>query len=133
DDNVLNSAQSSECSSSYQAQLDYIEIAIANSGQKQLDREKLFGKQHGDMFILDGNLESNVGRMLNHSCSPNLCTQNVFIETHGARFNHMAFFASRNIFPFEELTFDYGYEMGSDAKQVLYCNCGSLKCKLRIL
>ena len=37
------------------------------------------------------------GRYLNHSCSPNLDTQNVIVNTADLRFPTVAFFAKRNI------------------------------------
>ncbi|KAL1781215.1 histone-lysine N-methyltransferase SETDB2 isoform X1 [Sigmodon hispidus] len=46
-------------------------------------------------FLLDASKEGNVGRFLNHSCSPNLCVQNVFVETHDRDFPLVAFFTNR--------------------------------------
>ncbi|KAF5902340.1 histone-lysine N-methyltransferase SETDB1-B isoform X1, partial [Clarias magur] len=45
-------------------------------------------------YIIDAKLEGNLGRYLNHSCSPNLFVQNVFVDTHDLRFPWVAFFAS---------------------------------------
>jgi len=46
-------------------------------------------------WLVDGSSSSNIGRLFNHSCSPNLFVQSVFVETHDVRFNHIAIFASR--------------------------------------
>ncbi|XP_048476301.1 histone-lysine N-methyltransferase SETDB1-like [Rhincodon typus] len=46
-------------------------------------------------YIIDAKLEGNLGRYLNHSCSPNLFVQNVFVDTHDLRFPWVAFFASK--------------------------------------
>ncbi|XP_036055678.1 histone-lysine N-methyltransferase SETDB2 isoform X2 [Onychomys torridus] len=48
-----------------------------------------------NLFLVDASKEGNVGRFLNHSCSPNLCVQNVFVETHDRNFPLVAFFTNR--------------------------------------
>ncbi|KAH0621781.1 hypothetical protein JD844_023408 [Phrynosoma platyrhinos] len=45
--------------------------------------------------LLDATREGNVGRFLNHSCSPNLFVQSVFVETHNRNFPWVAFFTNR--------------------------------------
>uniref|UniRef100_A0A8C5LXN6 Histone-lysine N-methyltransferase SETDB2 n=1 Tax=Leptobrachium leishanense TaxID=445787 RepID=A0A8C5LXN6_9ANUR len=47
-------------------------------------------------YYLDATKEGNVGRFLNHSCSPNLFVQHVFVETHCKRFPWVAFFTTSN-------------------------------------
>jgi len=46
-------------------------------------------------YIIDAKQTGNLGRYLNHSCTPNLMVQNVFLDTHDLRFPWVAFFASR--------------------------------------
>uniref|UniRef100_H2YWN1 SET domain-containing protein n=1 Tax=Ciona savignyi TaxID=51511 RepID=H2YWN1_CIOSA len=79
------------------------------------------------MFIIDAKQTGNLGRFLNHSCSPNLMVQNVFIDTQDLRFPWVAFFASA-IRAGTELTWDYNYEIGSVDGRVIHCYCGSTKC-----
>ena len=55
------------------------------------------GKSKRIMFVVDAKQQGNLGRYLNHSCSPNLDTQNVIINTADLRFPTVAFFAKRNI------------------------------------
>ncbi|CAJ0958931.1 unnamed protein product, partial [Ranitomeya imitator] len=45
-----------------------------------------------NIYVLDASTEGNVGRFLNHSCSPNLFVQHVFVETHSKNFPWVAFF-----------------------------------------
>ncbi|KAM4690789.1 histone-lysine N-methyltransferase SETDB1 [Rhinophrynus dorsalis] len=84
-------------------------------------------------YIIDAKLEGNLGRYLNHSCSPNLFVQNVFVDTHDLRFPWVAFFASKRIRAGTELTWDYNYEVGSVAGKKLLCCCGSTECRGRLL
>ncbi|KAL7826326.1 hypothetical protein AOLI_G00315350 [Acnodon oligacanthus] len=84
-------------------------------------------------YLIDAKDEGNIGRFINHSCSPNLFVQNVFVDTHDLRFPWVAFFASKRIRAGTELTWDYGYEVGSVEGNVLLCCCGSAECKGRLL
>lgn len=84
-------------------------------------------------YIIDARQEGNLGRYINHSCSPNLFVQNVFVDTHDLRFPWVAFFASKRIKAGTELTWDYNYEVGSVEGKVLLCCCGSLRCTGRLL
>uniref|UniRef100_A0A9J8BE29 SET domain bifurcated histone lysine methyltransferase 1a n=1 Tax=Cyprinus carpio carpio TaxID=630221 RepID=A0A9J8BE29_CYPCA len=84
-------------------------------------------------YIIDARQEGNLGRFINHSCSPNLFVQNVFVDTHDLRFPWVAFFASKRIKAGAELTWDYNYEVGSVEGKVLLCCCGSLRCTGRLL
>jgi SET domain-containing protein len=34
----------------------------------------------GVVYTLDAKLIGNIGRYFNHSCSPNICVQNVFVD-----------------------------------------------------
>ncbi|XP_033837121.2 histone-lysine N-methyltransferase SETDB1-B-like isoform X3 [Periophthalmus magnuspinnatus] len=84
-------------------------------------------------YIIDAKLEGNLGRYLNHSCSPNLFVQNVFVDTHDLRFPWVAFFASKRIRAGTELTWDYNYEVGSVEGKVLLCCCLAPECRGRLL
>ncbi|KAI4886848.1 hypothetical protein NFI96_021447, partial [Prochilodus magdalenae] len=84
-------------------------------------------------YLIDTKQEGNLGRYINHSCSPNLFVQNVFVDTHDLRFPWVAFFSSKRIRAGTELTWDYGYEVGSVEGKVLLCCCGSTECTGRLL
>jgi len=78
---------------------------------KLTEEEKADGKSKRIMFVVDAKqqvnnffsviqflyFKGNLGRYLNHSCNPNLDTQNVIINTADLRFPTVAFFAKRNI------------------------------------
>ncbi|XP_055933992.1 histone-lysine N-methyltransferase SETMAR-like [Argiope bruennichi] len=55
--------------------------------------------------IIDPTCIGNVGRFLNHSCSPNLFS--VPIRA-GSMIPRICFFAKKDILPFQELTYNYG-------------------------
>ncbi|MCJ8749748.1 hypothetical protein PDJAM_G00179840 [Pangasius djambal] len=84
-------------------------------------------------YLIDAKQEGNLARYINHSCSPNLFVQNVFVDTHDLRFPWVAFFTSKRIRAGTELTWDYSYEVGSVEGKVLLCCCGSAECTGRLL
>ncbi|XP_050438325.1 histone-lysine N-methyltransferase eggless-like [Adelges cooleyi] len=85
------------------------------------------------VFILDAKIGGNIGRYFNHSCEPNLFIQNVFVDTHDVRFPWVACFALNFIPAGTELTWDYGYAVGSVDGKTLLCNCESKHCRKRLL
>ena len=86
-----------------------------------------------DIYIMDAKLCGNIGRYFNHSCSPNIFVQNVFIDTYDLRFPWIAFFASQYIRAGTELCWDYNYQPNSVEGRELYCQCGSTSCRGRLL
>ncbi|KAK3912030.1 Histone-lysine N-methyltransferase eggless [Frankliniella fusca] len=85
------------------------------------------------VYIMDANKVGNIGRYLNHSCSPNVFVQNVFVDTHDLRFPWVAFFALTYIKAGSELTWDYNYDVGSVPDKIIICQCGSSECRGRLL
>eukprot|EP00667_Euglena_gracilis_P034335 EG_transcript_59414 len=75
--------------------------------------------------IIDAGQHSNVARLLNHSCAPNLLPAVVRVDALQAPY--AALFAARPIVAGEELTFRYA---GPDARQAdcLPCLCGAADC-----
>jgi len=67
---------------------------------------------------LDGNVEWNPARFLNHSCSPN-CEARLID-------GRVWLVALRDIRAGEELTFDYGYDLEDFRNHP--CHCGSPEC-----
>jgi hypothetical protein len=116
----------------------YRRKGLANSDYLlNLDREDA----QGDSAVVDASTVGNVARFLNHSCAPNLQKQHV--QTAGVTlrvvnpsdnsvdkqlFTRLAFFAGRNIYRMEELTWDYGMRKGKDTPRQ-QCYCGSDSCR----
>ncbi|XP_054854068.1 histone-lysine N-methyltransferase SETDB1 isoform X2 [Eublepharis macularius] len=103
------------------------------SGENARRNTRQFYDGEESCYIIDAKLEGNLGRYLNHSCSPNLFVQNVFVDTHDLRFPWVAFFASKRIRAGTELTWDYNYEVGSVEGKELLCCCGAIECRGRLL
>eukprot|EP01018_Ginkgo_biloba_P012711 Gb_11902 [translate_table: standard] len=87
-------------------------------------------------FTIDANRYGNVGRFVNHSCSPNLFVQNVLYDHDDKKLSHIMLFATKNIPPLQELTYHYNFivDQGYDSndKKKKYCSCGSSKCIARM-
>ena len=91
----------------------------------------------GGGFTIDAAEYGNVGRFINHSCSPNLYAQNVLYDHHDKRMPHIMLFAAENIPPLQELTYDYNYMIDqvhdSDGNiKKKDCYCGSVGCTGRM-
>jgi SET domain-containing protein len=71
-----------------------------------------------DTFDLDGNVEWNPARLLNHSCAPNCEAENLD--------GRIWIVAAREILEGEEITFNYGYDLDSYREHP--CQCGALRC-----
>jgi SET domain-containing protein len=71
-----------------------------------------------DHFDLDGSVESNFARFINHSCAPNAEAQ---LED-----DRIWIVALRDIAAGEEITFNYGYDL--DDYRDHPCRCGALNC-----
>jgi uncharacterized protein len=71
-----------------------------------------------EAFDLDGNVEWNPARFVNHSCSPNCEAE--YDE------GHIYIVALRDIAPNEELTFNYGFDLTDYRDHP--CRCGAERC-----
>ncbi|KAF7147272.1 hypothetical protein RHSIM_Rhsim03G0159600 [Rhododendron simsii] len=93
--------------------------------------------KNGSGFTIDAARFGNVGRFINHSCSPNLHAQNVLYDHDDKRMPHIMFFATKNIRPLRELTNDYNYKVdrvrdGNGDIKRKDCYCGSRSCSGRL-
>ncbi|KAL5712023.1 [histone H3]-lysine(4) N-trimethyltransferase [Ranunculus cassubicifolius] len=85
-----------------------------------------------EALCLDGTHFGNIARFINHRCfDGNLIDIPVEIETPDHHYYHVAFFTSRAVPAFEELTWDYGIDF-SDVDhpiKAFRCECGSQFCR----
>ncbi|CAN1174734.1 Histone-lysine N-methyltransferase, H3 lysine-9 specific SUVH5 [Linum perenne] len=88
-------------------------------------------------FTIDAAEFGNIGRFINHSCSPNLYAQNVLYDHGNPKIPHIMLFALENIPPLRELTYDYNYQLdqvhdsnGNIKRKI--CYCGSAECRGRL-
>lgn len=75
--------------------------------------------------------KGNVGRFMNHSCSPNVYWQPILRQNEEESYLHVGFYAVKHIPPLHELTFNYGTPQAEkkSGPQRKKCLCGSTKCK----
>lgn len=88
-------------------------------------------------YTVDASKHGNVGRFINHSCSPNLYAQNVLYDHDDKSMPHIMLFAAENIPPLQELTYHYNYAVDqvhdSDGNiKRKDCHCGSDECTGRL-
>ena len=80
--------------------------------------------------VIDGKVNGNDARWINHSCAPN-CIANEFTDKKDRL--HVFLFAKKNIKMGEELFYDYSLDVeGKRTKAVkedYLCRCGSKKCR----
>ncbi|KAG8043756.1 hypothetical protein GUJ93_ZPchr0458g22336 [Zizania palustris] len=87
-----------------------------------------------EALSLDSTFYGNVGRFINHRCyDANLVEIPVEVETPDHHYYHLAFFTTKKVEAFEELTWDYGIDFDDDKQPVkaFTCLCGSRYCRGR--
>ncbi|WP_411844851.1 SET domain-containing protein-lysine N-methyltransferase [Roseibacillus persicicus] len=75
-----------------------------------------------DDWDLDGSVEWNTARLINHSCDPNC----VAYTEEGEDEDRIVIYALRDIEAGEELSFDYGFDL--ECYEDHPCRCGSPNC-----
>lgn len=73
-------------------------------------------------YIIDATFYGSKARYINHSCEPNLRSENTIVNGEA----HIIFVADRKIEAGEELTFNYCFQPELES---IECFCGSEKCK----
>jgi len=73
--------------------------------------------------VIDATFYGNKARYINHSCEPNLKSENILVDGKP----HIIFTALRHIKEGEELTFDYKFEY--EANNQLECFCMAENCR----
>ena len=71
-----------------------------------------------DKFDIDGSVDYNIARYINHSCDPN-CESDI-------KKDRVWIYAVRDIKEGEELTYNYGYDL--DDYEHRPCECGAKTC-----
>ncbi|XP_044493548.1 probable inactive histone-lysine N-methyltransferase SUVR2 isoform X2 [Mangifera indica] len=85
-----------------------------------------------EALCLDATCYGNVARFLNHRCfDANLIEIPVEIESPEHHYYHLAFFTTRDVDAFEELTWDYGIDFDDHdhLANAFRCRCGSKFCR----
>ncbi len=103
-----------------------------DEADRRYDEEKM-ARHHTFLFSLDdntcidGDVRTNIARLINHSCDPNC---EAIIEK-----KEIWIYALKNIQPGVELAYDYKYERtgGREMEKFYVCHCGSSKCRGSIM
>ncbi|KAK4355895.1 hypothetical protein RND71_024866 [Anisodus tanguticus] len=111
---------------------NYSDCFVHSSGQAELSEVVEEGG-----YTIDAAQYGNIGRFINHSCSPNLYAQNVLYDHKDKKMPHIMLFAADNIPPLAELSYHYNYSVDqvhdSDGNiKVKKCFCGSSECSGRM-
>ncbi|XP_009626893.1 uncharacterized protein LOC107785273 isoform X1 [Nicotiana tabacum] len=111
---------------------NYSDCSVNSSAQAELSEVVEEGG-----YTIDAAQCGNVGRFINHSCSPNLYAQNVLYDHEDKKMPHIMFFAADNIPPLAELSYHYNYSVDQvhDSNgniKVKKCYCGSSECSGRM-
>ncbi|GAA0154619.1 histone modifying enzyme [Lithospermum erythrorhizon] len=108
----------------------------ANDSSKTEGKDAIDAAEDGGHTI-DAAYYGNLGRFVNHSCSPNLYGQDVLYDHEDPKMPHVMLFAADNIPALQELTYDYNYSVGQvrDSNgniKMKDCYCGSTVCSGRM-
>lgn len=111
---------------------NYSDCSVNSSGQAELSE---IVEEGG--YTIDAAQYGNIGRFINHSCSPNLYAQNVLYDHEDKKMPHIMLFAADNIPPLGELSYHYNYSVDQvhDSNgniKVKKCFCGSSECSGRM-
>ncbi|OQV19844.1 putative Histone-lysine N-methyltransferase EHMT2 [Hypsibius exemplaris] len=83
----------------------------------------------GIRVAVDAELQGNYTRFINHSCVPNIFVAKVAYETTIPGLLHLCLFALRDIYPYEEILLDYGFDFWEAKAGIgVYCQCGADSC-----
>lgn len=115
--------------------IEYTGERIPNAeADKRYDEDRMT-RHHTFLFTLDdktcidGDVRSNIARLINHSCDPNC---EAIIED-----EQIWIYALKNIQPGVELAYDYQYERTgkniAELEKFYVCHCGSEKCRGSIM
>jgi len=103
--------------------IDYVGKIITKKQTEESERfdnsKPIYLFNLNNRYDLDGDVKSNIARLINHSCS-----NNCDYEGKGLK---LWVVAIKNIKKNEELTCDYGFSYDSDYKQ-FPCKCSSKNC-----
>lgn len=85
-----------------------------------------------DRYVIDGNVDGNTARWINHSCDPNCEAVTLEDDDGDPRHDQVEIQAIRDIRPGEELSYNYGITLDEPhtarLKKVWACRCGAPNC-----
>jgi SET domain-containing protein len=99
--------------------VEYVGIKLSKTkAQAELDKQNAYIFTLNDAYDINGSVEWNPARFLNHSCKPN-CEVEIVRD-------RIWIYALRDIKAGEELTYNYSYDFEDYESRP--CNCGAPNC-----
>jgi hypothetical protein len=90
-------------------------------------------EEDDEAYVFDAKHYGNLARFLNHSCDSNCFIATVVIPTHDLHVHRVAIFTHTTVAPMTELTYDYGYVVGTRGARSMKCYCGEQTCRKQLL
>lgn len=99
--------------------IEYVGPLISKAESlRECENENVYIFTLNDKNDINGNVDWNPARFINHSCEPNCEAENDD--------EHIWILALRDIKPGEELTYNYGFDL--EEYKDYPCNCGATSC-----
>ncbi|XP_050231577.1 uncharacterized protein LOC126680492 isoform X2 [Mercurialis annua] len=94
------------------------------SGRKLQYESACYFFRIDEEHIIDATCKGGIARFVNHSCLPNCVAKITSVRNDKKVF----FFAERDIYPGEEITYDYHFNHEDEGKKI-FCFCNSKNCR----
>ncbi|KAJ8538842.1 hypothetical protein K7X08_032311 [Anisodus acutangulus] len=94
------------------------------SGKKLQYKSACYFFKIDQEHIVDATQKGGIARFVNHSCLPNCVARIISVRNE----KKVVFFAERDIYPGEEITYDYNFNHEDEGKKIP-CYCNSKNCR----
>lgn len=94
------------------------------SGKKLQHKSACYFFRIDKEHIIDATRKGGIARFVNHSCQPNCVAKVISVRTE----KKVVFFAERDIYPGEEITYDYHFNHEDEGEKIP-CYCNSNNCR----
>lgn len=94
------------------------------SGKKLQYKSACYFFRIDQEHIVDATQKGGIARFVNHSCLPNCVARIISVRNE----KKVVFFAERDIYPGEEITYDYNFNHEDEGKKIP-CYCNSKNCR----
>ncbi|XP_015163441.1 uncharacterized protein [Solanum tuberosum] len=95
------------------------------SGKKLQYKSACYFFRIDQEHIVDATQKGGIARFVNHSCLPNCVARIISVRNE----KKVVFFAERDIYPGEEITYDYNFNHEDEGEKIP-CYCNSKNCRL---
>jgi len=105
--------------------------AVADARELRYKKLRIQGYQFrvSSELVIDATLKGHLARFLNHSCEPNCVASITDGKTPFEHLKRVFIISQREIFPGDEITYDYQFPLELDPERRIPCSCGSKQCR----